>query len=246
MPAELVAVRGVVGAHRRRVARRDPLPQPGAMRAGGQHLDEARLLVVDLVAVGVDAQAVPLGQRRRRRSTERTPSSRVSSKCGIAPMTSTPRRAASSISSSPPGKEQMPSCGNATSCSPITSRTRSRTSSSASRATRHGSVTSTWLRTCSVPLAAYQRSTSSARSTTSSRVSIGLRSPQQAMPSQSVPLSFQRGSPGGERGVEVHVRLDERRADQRPRRVDDLAGLDRHRPAAREGEEPPLVDVDVD
>ena len=54
---------------------------------------------------------------------------------------------------------------------------------------------STWLRTCSMPLATYQRSTSSARSTTSSRVSIGLRSLQQAMPSQSVPLSFHRGSP---------------------------------------------------
>ena len=31
------------------------------MGAGGQHLDEARLLVVDLVAVDVDAQPVPLG-----------------------------------------------------------------------------------------------------------------------------------------------------------------------------------------
>ena len=42
------------------------------------------------------------------------------------------------------------------------------------------------------------------------------------------------------------MRLDVRRADQRPRRVDDGAGLHGHRPAGREGEEPPLVDVDVD
>ena len=34
--------------------------RPGRPR--GEHLDEPRLLVVDLVAVGVDAQAVPVGE----------------------------------------------------------------------------------------------------------------------------------------------------------------------------------------
>ena len=87
----------------------------------------------------------------------------------------------------------MPSWGKATSCRFTTSRTRSRTSSSASSATSDGSVTSTWLRTWRVPFAAYQRRVCSARSITSSRVSIGLRSAQQAMPSHSVPLVFQRG-----------------------------------------------------
>ena len=56
-PLQLVAVGGVVAAHRGGVTGRDPSPQSGAHRVRGKHLDETRLLVVDLVTVHVDEQS---------------------------------------------------------------------------------------------------------------------------------------------------------------------------------------------
>ena len=60
-----VRVRVVVGVHRRGVARGDPAGHAAPDRLGRHHLDEAGVVVVGLVAVDVDAQAVLVGQRDR-------------------------------------------------------------------------------------------------------------------------------------------------------------------------------------
>src|SRR4051812_2934399 len=193
-PLQLVGVGPAVAAHGGGVAGRHPLPQLPAQGQGRQHLDEAGLLVVDLVAVGVDQPAVPLGEVDGDLQGPDAVLARVLEVRDGADDVH-PRRTASASSSSPPGKETIPSCGNATICRPTTSRTRSRSSRSASSASRRGSVTSQCVRTCRTPCAACHRSTCSARSRTSSRVTEGLRSDQTAMPSQRVPELFQRGSP---------------------------------------------------
>src|SRR5271166_469925 len=57
-PLQLVAVRGVVGAHRSRVAGRHLLPKATSRRVSAEHLYEPRLLVVYLVAMSVDEKTV--------------------------------------------------------------------------------------------------------------------------------------------------------------------------------------------
>ena len=61
-PLQLQRVGLVVGAHRGGVAGGGAVPQPGAGRQCRQHLGEPGLVVVDLVAVRVQHQAVPFGQ----------------------------------------------------------------------------------------------------------------------------------------------------------------------------------------
>ncbi len=53
---EPVRVRRVVGVHRRGVTRRHATRHASANRLGGHDLDEARVVVVGLVAMDVDAQ----------------------------------------------------------------------------------------------------------------------------------------------------------------------------------------------
>ena len=60
-----VGVGVVVGVHRRGVARGHPARHAAPDRLGHHHLDEPRVVVVGLVAVDVDAQAVLVGQRHR-------------------------------------------------------------------------------------------------------------------------------------------------------------------------------------
>src|SRR5579872_1963629 len=127
--------------------------------------------------------------------TERSPYSRVSSKCGIAPTTSTPMSTALRMRSSPPSKDMIPCCGNATSWSVIWSPISLRSSVRACTALSCGSQTSTWLRTNWTPLASCQRSTVRTRRFTSSTLSCLTRSAQIAMPSNSEPDSLCRGSP---------------------------------------------------
>ena len=64
-PQELREVGVVVRVGRRRVAGRHPVPQPHLQRPGGEGLEAAGGLVVDLVAVHVDQEAVLLGQLAR-------------------------------------------------------------------------------------------------------------------------------------------------------------------------------------
>ena len=60
-----VGVRVVVGMHGRGVAGRDPAGHAPPDRLGRHHLDEARVIVVGLVAVDVHAQAMLVGERHR-------------------------------------------------------------------------------------------------------------------------------------------------------------------------------------
>ena len=142
----------------------------------------------------------------------------------------------------------MPSCGKATICRPITSRTRSRSSTRASRATRRGSVTSQWLRTCSTPCAACQRRTCSARveHVVARHVRLALGPDGDALPER--PRGVPARLAGGQRGVEVDVRLDERRRDQRTRGVDLDVGRRGRRPRVvrRDGREPAVPHLEVD
>ena len=133
--------------------------------------------------------------REHAKLSESTEYSRVNSKCGIAPMTSTPMPAARRMSASPSGNDWMPSWGNATICRVTESLSSSRSSSIAVSAVRSGSVTSTWVRTYWMPKRACWRTARWTRSFTSSIVSEGLRSLHTSMPSKRVPDSFQRGSP---------------------------------------------------
>ncbi|MNL36818.1 hypothetical protein D3C87_1589270 [compost metagenome] len=130
-----------------------------------------------------------------RNFTELTPWSRVYSKCGMPPTTSAPMRIASSISSRPLRYDSMPSWGKATICMSTRCRLSSRTSSIAFSAVSCGSVTSTWVRTCWMPWAARLWRVFLTRFLVSSAVIVTLRSLQHSMPSNSVPLMFQRGSP---------------------------------------------------
>ncbi len=110
-------------------------------------------------------------------------------------MTSTPRRSASTSSSSVPGRPAIPSCGNATICSSTTPAQRSRTSSSASMLVSPtvGS-TSTGVRTSVVPWVTARRSTSCARATTSSWVKPALSRAVVATAPESVPSPGSRAS----------------------------------------------------
>lgn len=89
----------------------------------------------DVVLPEADVDAAHLRQAKLIDSTEY---SRVNSKCGIAPIASTPSSAARRISPSPSGKDWMPSCGNATICSVTLSLSSSRSSSSVCRAVSSG------------------------------------------------------------------------------------------------------------
>ncbi len=133
--------------------------------------------------------------RSMRNLIELTPWSRVFSKCGMPPTTSAPMAIASVISSRPPLNDSMPSCGKATICRSIRWRVSSRTSSMDLSADSVGSVTSTWVRTCWMPWSTSMSMVFFARALVSSWVTSALRSPQRSMPSNSVPLMFQAGSP---------------------------------------------------
>src|SRR5229473_1244744 len=134
--------------------------------------------------------------------TERSPYSRVSSKWGMAPTTSTPMSTARRIRSSPPSNDMIPCCGNATSCTDI--------DVAAHELDPVGELPP-------------EHGTDAALDIVDGQVLDPLGPDGDALeqrPGLVVPRLAD-----GEHGIEVDMGLDQRRRDQRSPQVDDLAGL---------------------